>query len=188
MCSVLFIVALQYRIYESALLRDFISYYLRIYIKERVGSLSEVTRIYTFFFEKVVENYILMSVSVLFIYRVIKDFQSKKRHMYRLAGGMRTWEYYLGYMVVEFGLYLLMTVPSTMRILPGNLTTVTSHGILVPLDFLTKVSFALFLFPALYLIGFFLKNYEAAAYQTVGLVLFFIGHQLSIYLFGLSCL
>lgn len=129
-----------------------------------------------------------MSVSVLFIHRVIKDFQSNKRHMYRLAGGMRAWEYYLGYMIVEFGLYILMMVPSTMRILYGNMTTVTIHRVLVPLDFLTKASFGLFFFPALYLIGFFLKNYEAAAYQTVGLIFFFIGHQLSIYLVGLTCL
>jgi hypothetical protein len=108
--------------------------------------------------------------------------------MYRLAGGMRSWEFYLGNMMVEFGLYALMMVPTTVRVLSGDLTTVTSYGILVPLDFLTKLSFGLFLFPALYLIGFSLKNYEAAAYQTVGLVFFFIGHQLSIFIVGLSCL
>lgn len=41
MCCVLFIVALQNRIYESAILGDFISFYLRLYIEERFGSLSE---------------------------------------------------------------------------------------------------------------------------------------------------
>ena len=81
-----------------------------------------------------------------------------------------------------------MMVPTTVRVLSADLTTVTTYGILVSLDFLTKLSFGFFLFPALYLIGFFLKNYEAAAYQTVGLVFFFIGHQLSICIVGFSCL
>jgi hypothetical protein len=188
MCCVLFIVALELCIYESSLLQDFIFAYLSDYIESRHGDQEELTRIYTFFLEKVVENYVLMTVSVLFIHRVIKDFRSNKKHMYRLAGGMRSWEFYLGNMMVEFGLYALMMVPTTVRVLSGDLTTVTSYGILVPLDFLTKLSFGLFLFPALYLIGFSLKKYEAAAYQTVGLVFFFIGHQLSIFIVGLSCL
>ena len=112
--------------------------------------------------QKVVDNYVLMSVSILFINKIITDFRSNRRHLFRLSSGMKPWEYYLGNMLIEFMLYILLITP-TFITLTNQLNTVKAHKTLIVLDILTKLSFGLFLFPALYLTGFLLRFHETVS-------------------------
>lgn len=113
MISILIVITLQSVLYRHDYFFDFFNTYLEFfYVVEHRRDFLEALRIYTYLFEKIVDNLVITSISILFINKTINDYKSNKRHYYRLTCGMKGLEYYLGNMIVEYVLYIVLMIPT----------------------------------------------------------------------------
>lgn len=106
---------------------------------------------------KALENFIFLSISGVFLFSQIEDFQSQRRHMLRVQIGLANSVYYLSHLVGDFVFYSILCIPSIIMVSLGfrqEELPYLSQGWHVAIEVISKISFGLILLPVVYLLGF----------------------------------
>lgn len=106
---------------------------------------------------KALENFIFLSISGVFLFSQIEDYQSQRRHMLRVQIGLRNSVYYMSHLVGDFIFYSILCVPSLIMLTLGyrhQELPYLSQGWILGIEVFSKISFGLVLLPLVYLLGF----------------------------------